>query len=51
MKRIPTLDGWRGIAILMVIVAHAQIGMRYTPFGGSAWLLGIGAHGVAIFLC
>lgn len=45
--RIPTLDGWRGIAILMVLVAHAQAGLL-----GHAWKydwMDIGQHGVTIF--
>jgi peptidoglycan/LPS O-acetylase OafA/YrhL len=45
-KRIPTLDGWRGIAILLVLVGH------FAPsIGGSSipWLNRIGLHGVAIF--
>jgi peptidoglycan/LPS O-acetylase OafA/YrhL len=29
MRRIPTLDGWRGIAILFVIANHAAIYSRY----------------------
>ena len=37
MKRIPTLDGWRGIAILLVICDHW--GSRHT----------IGRYGVALF--
>lgn len=46
MKRIPTLDGWRGIAILLVLIDHIQ----------SQWLkhyfwppLQTGQHGVTIF--
>lgn len=47
--RIPTLDGWRGIAILLVVVAHFQSGYFYNhPFHGWAWLM-LGKHGVAIF--
>src|SRR5260370_34046992 len=49
MKRIPTLDGWRGIAILMVTVAHAQEGLfNGHAYHDLAWLI-IGLHGVAIF--
>lgn len=45
MKRIPTLDGWRGIAIAMVITGHIQVAANYyIP------LLKIrGQHGVTIF--
>ena len=45
--RIPTLDGWRGVAILMVLIAHAEAGLL-----GRAWKydwLDIGQHGVTIF--
>jgi peptidoglycan/LPS O-acetylase OafA/YrhL len=43
-NRIPTLDGWRGVAILLVLVDHAIWGGQGThPFGL------IGQHGVAIF--
>jgi peptidoglycan/LPS O-acetylase OafA/YrhL len=44
MNRIPALDGWRGIAIMLVLVEHAGIMLdryRYIAF--------IGQHGVAIF--
>ncbi|HSZ15991.1 MAG TPA: hypothetical protein VK764_02745, partial [Terracidiphilus sp.] len=27
ITRIPTLDGWRGIAILLVLIEHAQKGL------------------------
>lgn len=47
--RIPTLDGWRGVAILLVIVAHFQAGyFRQHAFHDWGWL-DIGGHGVAIF--
>ena len=44
-RRIPTLDGWRGIAILMVIFDHlrAGLGARSLPFTRT------GTHGVALF--
>jgi peptidoglycan/LPS O-acetylase OafA/YrhL len=48
MSRIPTLDGWRGIAILLVIIAHWQAGVWGHPYHDWAWL-NIGGHGVAIF--
>jgi peptidoglycan/LPS O-acetylase OafA/YrhL len=46
--RIPTLDGWRGIAILMVIVTHLQAGLLGYAWGGHQWL-NMGQHGVGIF--
>lgn len=47
MARIPTLDGWRGVAILLVIASHLQSGLlnhvwRYN------WM-DLGKHGVTIF--
>lgn len=44
-SRIRTLDGWRGVAILMVIVAHVAI---YTRFRDRLWA-GLGGFGVDIF--
>jgi peptidoglycan/LPS O-acetylase OafA/YrhL len=46
MKRIPTLDGWRGIAILLVLIDHvlqAELKGRQP-----AWT-GTGQHGVTVF--
>jgi peptidoglycan/LPS O-acetylase OafA/YrhL len=46
MNRIPTLDGWRGIAILLVLFEHTEAALT----GGYArrWFQ-IGQHGVTIF--
>lgn len=41
--KIPTLDGWRGVAILLVLADHFQ----HTLWGG--WLVCSGQHGVTIF--
>src|SRR5580692_4954116 len=43
MTRIRTLDGWRGIAILLVLVSH------YSPLNSALSVHGVGQHGVAIF--
>ena len=46
-ERIPTLDGWRAIAVLLVLVSHIVIALHVTlhiPYTD-----GIGQHGVAIF--
>lgn len=45
MTRIQTLDGWRGIAILLVIVNHA---VSYGSHVGAFWA-GLGGSGVDIF--
>jgi peptidoglycan/LPS O-acetylase OafA/YrhL len=45
-ERIPTLDGWRGIAILLVLIGHFSPSLApHEP----AWIEKIGQHGVAIF--
>lgn len=46
LVRIPTLDGWRGIAILTVLVSHT---LCVTLPGRLAWALSIGQHGVTLF--
>jgi peptidoglycan/LPS O-acetylase OafA/YrhL len=45
--RIPTLDGWRGIAILMVMVSHFLPGYLGHP-RWEQWV-NLGQHGVQIF--
>ncbi|WP_263366835.1 acyltransferase family protein [Edaphobacter bradus] len=47
MKRIPTLDGWRGIAILMVLITHLQMSLLRHAWH-FAWM-DLGQHGVTIF--
>ena len=42
--RIPTLDGWRGIAILLVLVNHFRVAS-----GPEDWSYYLGQQGVAIF--
>src|SRR5579863_6368632 len=47
VKRIPTLDGWRGLAVLIVQLFHYQLYfMHYFLTYSPAW---IGEHGVNIF--
>jgi len=46
--RIPTLDGWRGIAILLVLIDHVQLMLFQGPDPGHEWLRP-GAHGVTLF--
>ena len=48
LRRIPTLDGWRGVAILFVLLAHFQTGYLGHYIGGHEWL-DLGQHGVTIF--
>lgn len=44
MTRIPTLDGWRGVAILLVLLDHFHV-----VNGPDIWFYYIGQHGVALF--
>jgi peptidoglycan/LPS O-acetylase OafA/YrhL len=48
MNRIPTLDGWRGIAILFVLATHLQISLLLHLWGGFQWM-NLGQHGVTLF--
>lgn len=48
MNRIPTLDGWRGIAILLVLVTHLQISLLGRLYHGYPWM-NLGQHGVGLF--
>lgn len=45
MKHIPTLDGWRGIAVLLVLVDHVRYALHAEASPGVA----TGQHGVTIF--
>jgi peptidoglycan/LPS O-acetylase OafA/YrhL len=45
-NRIPTLDGWRGIAIMLVLFDHIQDSLRYRYW--QPWTQ-TGQHGVTIF--
>ena len=45
-SRIPTLDGWRGIAILLVLFDHTMNVFR--GYGASPWVQ-TGQHGVTLF--
>lgn len=48
MDRIPTLDGWRGIAITLVLVTHLQISLLGHLYHGYRWM-DLGQHGVTLF--
>jgi peptidoglycan/LPS O-acetylase OafA/YrhL len=48
IAHIPTLDGWRGIAILLVLITHLQAGLSGHVYRGYRWL-DLGQHGVTIF--
>ena len=45
MTRIPTLDGWRGIAILLVLADHGLYALHFSATAGS----GTGPDGVTLF--
>jgi peptidoglycan/LPS O-acetylase OafA/YrhL len=44
-SRIPSLDGWRGIAILLVLIDHGRYALRLTSTPGES----TGHHGVTLF--
>ena len=48
---LPTLDGWRGIAILMVVIGHAVKPPYCTGESSAGWCryVLLGGHGVALF--
>jgi peptidoglycan/LPS O-acetylase OafA/YrhL len=48
---LPTLDGWRGVAILMVVLAHAVKPPYCTGEASAEWCRYalLGGHGVALF--
>jgi peptidoglycan/LPS O-acetylase OafA/YrhL len=50
MRRIPTLDGWRAIAILSVMVHHAATGFytRESDYWAQSWTI-YGGFGVDVF--
>lgn len=51
MRRIPQLDGLRGVAVLLVVLAHASWGLapRYRSFGLEGLTKGGGLVGVQLF--
>jgi peptidoglycan/LPS O-acetylase OafA/YrhL len=50
-ERIPTLDGWRGVAIAMVVVAHAAGPLLHAGELPPGWVHAVylGRYGVALF--
>jgi peptidoglycan/LPS O-acetylase OafA/YrhL len=46
MNRIPALDGWRGVAIALVLFDHLQDSLMYRHFGTATQT---GYHGVVLF--
>jgi peptidoglycan/LPS O-acetylase OafA/YrhL len=49
---LPTLDGWRGVAILLVVSAHGREALLPTStlYGAVVgWFGGLGSHGVELF--
>jgi peptidoglycan/LPS O-acetylase OafA/YrhL len=46
--RIPTLDGWRCVAIVLVLITHFQVSYMHHNLFNAAWM-DLGQHGVTIF--
>ena len=44
--RIAPLDGWRGVAIVMVLIEHLNLSHGRLP---ASWIQSVGQHGVTIF--
>ena len=50
-RYLPTLDGWRGIAILLVVIGHAIKPPYCSSDAGPSWCryVVLGGHGVSLF--
>ena len=47
-RRLPSLDGMRGVAILLVVISHLGVGAASGTFSAE-WVARLGAFGVKIF--